>query len=36
MPLIPGFTVSRDGRSVFWTQADNTTDDVMLIDPWLP
>jgi hypothetical protein len=32
----PGFAVSRDGRTVFWTQSDTASDDVMLIDPWIP
>ena len=36
MPLSPGFAVSRDGRSVYWTQVDTDRDDVMLIDPWVP
>jgi Tol biopolymer transport system component len=31
-----GFSVSRDGRFVFWTRIDNVIDDLMLIDPWKP
>jgi Tol biopolymer transport system component len=29
-----GFSVSRDGRFVFWTQVDAAIKDLMLIDPW--
>jgi Tol biopolymer transport system component len=32
--LLPGFSVSRDGRIVLWTQAESSQDDLMLIDPW--
>ena len=35
-PMEQGFSVSRDGRSVLWTQLDTDRDDVMLIDPWIP
>jgi Tol biopolymer transport system component len=34
--LTPGFSVSRDGRYVFWTQRDHAVRDLMLIDPWQP
>ncbi|PYQ93465.1 MAG: hypothetical protein DMF96_29735 [Acidobacteria bacterium] len=34
--LTPGFSVSRDGRTVLWTQAESLQDDLMLIDPWRP
>lgn len=34
--LLPGFSVSRDGRFVVWTQLDNAIRDLMLIDPWGP
>jgi Tol biopolymer transport system component len=34
--LSPGFSVSRDGRTVLWIQADSFQDDLMLIDPWKP
>lgn len=36
MPLTPGFSVSPDGRSIYWTQVDDDRDDVMLIAPWHP
>ena len=32
--LLPGFSVSRDGRFVVWTQLDNAIRDLMLIAPW--
>jgi Tol biopolymer transport system component len=31
-----GFSVSRDGRLVLWTQRDNAIRDLMLIDGWNP
>lgn len=34
LPLMPGFSVSRDGRTMLWTQIDTAQHDVMLIDPW--
>jgi Tol biopolymer transport system component len=34
--LSPGFSVSWDGRTVYWTQFDSSQSDVMLIDPWHP
>ena len=36
LPPGPGFSVSRDGKIVLWTQGDTNLDDVMLIDPWVP
>ena len=32
--LSPGFSVTRDLRTVLWTQIDELQSDVMLIDPW--
>ncbi|MGQ0639841.1 MAG: hypothetical protein ACT4P6_03575 [Gemmatimonadaceae bacterium] len=34
--LSPGFSASRDGRFMIWTQLDNSIRDLMLIDPWKP
>jgi hypothetical protein len=31
-----GLSVPRDGRFVLWTQVDEQTTDLMLIDPWKP
>ena len=34
--VLPGFSVSRDGRHVLWTQRDIELHDLMLIAPWRP
>lgn len=34
--VMTGFSVSRDGKFVFWTQQDNAIKDLMLIAPWKP
>src|SRR5207247_251888 len=31
-----GFSVSRDGKFVIWTQLDNAIKDLMMIAPWKP
>lgn len=31
----PGFDVSPDGRTASWTQVDTSSNDIMLIDPWV-
>jgi hypothetical protein len=35
-PVGGGLSVPRDGRFVLWTQVDEQTTDLMLIDPWKP
>jgi Tol biopolymer transport system component len=32
--IITGFSVSRDARTIVWTQEDVAQSDIMLIDPW--
>lgn len=32
--VLPGLSVSRDGRSVVWTRLDRADRDLMLVDPW--
>jgi Tol biopolymer transport system component len=34
-PILPGFTVSRDGRSIIFTRLDRAERDLMLVDPWI-
>ncbi len=31
----PGFDVSRDGRTAVWTQVDTSSNDIMLLEPWV-
>ena len=34
--VLPGFSITRDGRSALWPQSDTSLNDLMLIDPWKP
>jgi Tol biopolymer transport system component len=33
-PILPGFSASRDGRTLIFTRLDRAERDLMLIDPW--